>query len=88
MKTKCFACLEDLFSIYEDLVETVNQFGTLDNGVIFSSTGNYGSTVLDMNDDIVGFHIYICDKCLKEKNELIRKFPRIKKGSRPRKRQV
>lgn len=78
----CFCC--EMRMELEGSHPDINHFGALHNGLIFESTGNYGSAVLDIDDHIEGFHIYICDLCLHANDDLITKFAKVKNEPRPR----
>ena len=48
-----------------------------DDGVIFTSRGNYGSTVWDPVQDDQVLRCFVCDKCMVEKARLIYHFEKI-----------
>lgn len=67
----CLCCDKEIELLHQSL-------GMPDDATVWRSSGNYGSTKLDLMDDTL-LQAYVCDHCL-EKNK--HKFYRIKKLNR------
>ncbi len=61
----CFACLREIEAKVED-----GEIVSTSDAAIFMSHGNYGSTVLDMEDATV--EVLICDACLVSRRQHVR----------------
>lgn len=71
----CFACLREIEAKVED-----GEIVSTSDAAIFMSHGNYGSTVLDMEDATV--EVLICDACLVSRREHIRAHVKVKRFDR------
>lgn len=71
----CFACLREIEAKVED-----GEIVSTSDAAIFSSHGNYGSTVLDMEDATV--EVLVCDACLVSRREHVRAHVKVKRFDR------
>ena len=73
MNTKCIACGKNLDSDRDDEERDSDAtcYPIIYSGIVFRSSGQFGSRILDnIHDDNIEIQIIICDQCIIEKNEM------------------
>ena len=70
IKRNCICCEKSIGSaLYNPEEDTLD--GPPDDATVWSTNGNFGSTVFDPIDSKLRLELFVCDQCLREKSHMV-----------------